>query len=211
MSAMDQVYSELKHAVMAGDFSPGQPMRLELLASAFGTSHMPVREALNRLTVAGALERAPRKSLRIPRLSIERVRNLMHVRLVNEGQAVVWAAERCTEKDLVQLREFNVALDKVSSREEIDISHYLKANQAFHFHLYGIAGNDVLLNTIEMLWLQSGPLLNLLKSGPKLLSGHRYHNTIVTELGRGNGAGASAALERDIREAYDRILAIVSV
>lgn len=208
-SAMENVYMQLKHSVMAGNFSPGQPMRLENLASAFGTSHTPVREALNRLVVAGALESEPRKSLRIPRMTVQHIENLKSVRLVNEGQAASWAAERCTDSDIKQLKIYNLALDDELKKQNFNISKYLDINRSFHFHLYSMANNDVLMGAIETLWLQAGPLLNLLKEESGLLSGHDHHKTVIAGLEQNNGDMTRNALQNDINEAYEVIVDIV--
>src|SRR3954447_25358779 len=93
LSTIDHVDSEQKSALIAGEFSPGQPMRLKELAVAFRTSHMPIRESLNRLSGIGILERAPRRSTRVPTVTIGGLRNLLEVRLLNERQAVIWGAE----------------------------------------------------------------------------------------------------------------------
>ncbi|MDK1494222.1 GntR family transcriptional regulator [Sinorhizobium sp. 7-81] len=208
-STLDHVYSELKHAVMAGEFQPGQPMRLEELATAFGTSHMPVREALNRLVVAGALEQAPRRSVRIPRLTEKQIHDLLAVRLVNEGQAVEWAAKFCTSADIAKLATLNSKLDELENSEEFDVRQYLKFNQSFHFTLYALSQNEILLKTIEILWLQSGPLLHLLTAGMSLQHGHKRHSEVVACLAAGDGVGASEALKNDIREAYAKMLTII--
>jgi DNA-binding GntR family transcriptional regulator len=208
-STLDHVYTELKHAVMAGEFQPGQPMRLEELATAFGTSHMPIREALNRLVVAGALEQAPRRSVRIPRLTDKQIHDLLEVRLVNEGQAVEWAAKFCTSADIGKLATLNAKLDELEVSEEFDARQYLKINQSFHFTLYALSQNDILIKTIEILWLQSGPLLHLLTGGMALQHGHKRHAEIVACLAAGNGIGASEALKNDIREAYATMFAAI--
>ncbi|WP_275593061.1 GntR family transcriptional regulator [Rhizobium sp. C104] len=206
-STLDHVYSELKHAVMAGEFQPGQPMRLEELATVFGTSHMPIREALNRLVVAGALEQAPRRSVRIPRLTDKQIHDLLAVRLVNEGQAVVWAANHCTSADIAKLATLNSKLDELERSKDFDARAYLKINQSFHFALYALSQNEILLKTIEILWLQSGPLLHLLTAGKTLQHGHKHHSEVVACLAAGDGEGASEALKSDIREAYATMFA----
>ena len=40
------VYQQLRNALMAGSFDPGQTLTIASLAESFGTSNMPVREAL---------------------------------------------------------------------------------------------------------------------------------------------------------------------
>ncbi|WP_287187503.1 GntR family transcriptional regulator [Mesorhizobium sp.] len=44
-STIEHVYAELKDALMSGEFSPGQPMRLKELAVAFGKPYADSRVA----------------------------------------------------------------------------------------------------------------------------------------------------------------------
>src|SRR6202012_3955784 len=51
----DQVYAQLREALMAGQFRPGQAITLRSVAEALDISHMPVRAALLRLEAEGAI------------------------------------------------------------------------------------------------------------------------------------------------------------
>jgi len=209
LSTIDHVYSELKNALMAGEFSPGQPMRLKELAVAFGTSHMPIRESLNRLSGIGVLERAPRRSTRVPMVTVDRLRDLLEVRLLNERQAVMWGTERCAGRKLTHIRDINNRLEQLNLERKSDIKKYMKLNQSFHFAVYGLSENNALMNTIEALWLQGGPVLSLRKKGEAMIPGHQNHVLIVDHMEKGNGAAAADALQRDIVEAHEQIFAIL--
>lgn len=208
-SAIEHVYTELKNALMSGEFSPGQPMRLKELAVAFGTSHMPVRESLNRLSGIGILERAPRHSARVPMITAEGLRDLLEVRLLNERQALIWGAERCSGKSLNYIREINRKMDELDLEKNADVKKYLKLNQLFHFTIYNLSQNKILMNTIEAHWLQAGPILSIRRNGTKIVSGHHHHREIIDQLEQGDGMAAADALERDIIEAHEKIFAIL--
>ena len=51
-----RVYNELRDFLMVGGMQPGEKIPLRQLTSAFGTSLMPVREAVQRLAAEGALK-----------------------------------------------------------------------------------------------------------------------------------------------------------
>jgi DNA-binding GntR family transcriptional regulator len=209
LSTIDHVYAELKSALMAGEFSPGQPMRLKELAVAFGTSHMPIRESLNRLSGIGILERAPRRSTCVPTVTIEGLRDLLEVRLLNEKQAVMWAAGRCAGRKLTHIRDINNRLDQLDLERKSDIKKYMKLNQTFHFAVYSLSESRSLMDTIEALWLKAGPVLSLRKKGDAMVPGHQHHVEIINHLERGNGTAAAEALQRDIVEAHDQIFALL--
>lgn len=209
LSTIDHVYSELKGALIAGEFSPGQPMRLKELAVAFGTSHMPIRESLNRLSGIGVLERAPRRTTRVPRVTVEGLRALLEVRLLNEKQAVMWAAERSAGRPLTHIRDINSRLDQLDLGRSSDIKKYMKLNQSFHFAVYGLSENQSLMQTIETLWLRAGPVLSIRKKGEAMVPGHLNHVEMIHHLEKGDGPAAAEALQRDIVEAHDQIFALL--
>ena len=55
-TVQERVYGVLRYRLMRGGFEPGQKLKIARLASALGTSAMPVREALNRLAAERAIE-----------------------------------------------------------------------------------------------------------------------------------------------------------
>lgn len=205
-SALESVYSSLKHSIMRGEFSPGQTLKLRVLAVAFNTSHMPVREALNRLLVARAVETAHRRSMRIPFLSADRARQILRVRLVLEGYAVRAAAEVVTDKQIAELRRLCVEMERLSDGTTFDMGRYLTLNYRFHFFAYGICGNDVLLSAIEACWLQYGPLLKLIIDSNEP-STHHYHYALIDALVTGNADEAEKALRMDLNVTANNIFA----
>ena len=59
-SVTSRIYGHVRQALMRGEFEPGQVITIDSMAQVFGTSHMPVREALGRLVSARRCHRALR-------------------------------------------------------------------------------------------------------------------------------------------------------
>ena len=78
---------------MVGMLIPGQVISIRKLAALFGTSAMPVRDALSQLVAANALEEMPNRSLCVPILSRDRIRDLFEARAALETLA---ASRACT-------------------------------------------------------------------------------------------------------------------
>src|SRR5476649_457993 len=104
-TVQERVYGALRDRLMRGGFEPGQKLKIAELASAFGTSAMPVREALSRLTAERAIECMPNRSVRIPALSRDALQDLLETRFAVEGLAVARAAANMTEETLITLRQ----------------------------------------------------------------------------------------------------------
>ncbi len=60
-SLHDDIYAALRQALIIGDLVPGQAFSIRSLAERFGTSLIPVRDALKRLVAEHALTMLPNR------------------------------------------------------------------------------------------------------------------------------------------------------
>ena len=98
-----QTSSQLRDALMAGRFWPGQRLRIRELANAMGVSDTPVREAIIQLVRDGGLEMRPRQSINVVKLSLPRYLEVRDIRFMLEGLATEKAAARLSKRELDQL------------------------------------------------------------------------------------------------------------
>ena len=143
----ERAYRRICDLILDGEIAPGQVVTIQNLAEAFGVSTMPVREALKRLTAAGAISLVTGRSMGIPRLSLERLADLRRVRLSVEGIATEWAAELMEPGELARLRRQCTLLSRAAKQE--NVKDYLRANRAFHFTIYNAARSPTLVALIE--------------------------------------------------------------
>jgi DNA-binding GntR family transcriptional regulator len=206
-TVQEQVYQALRDKLMRGGFQPGQKLKLNTLAEAFGVSAMPVREALSRLTAERGLESLPNKTIRVPALRNDRLEDLMQARFAVEGLAVARAAETMTPEAIRALEAL------VAAQSATDEHHFSEAsaeqNRAFHFAIYRQSGSTVLLPIIESLWLQFGPYLRDAcdRFDGRDGAGTNFHTELVDALARRDAAAARAALEADIGRAFELVMA----
>lgn len=189
---------------MAGALVPGQVMSLRKLASSLGTSAMPVRAALMQLVAAGALEEAPNRSVRVPRLSQKRLQELFEIREMLEGMAGRMACENMTPDLVNRLAKINKELLNAIAKREVQSC--LQANQKFHFTLYEASQSDVLVPLIESLWLQCGPTLYYSLLAPLMPWDAATHVDILAALRKRKPALVQAAVVRDVRIAAENLL-----
>ena len=193
----DQLYQQIRNALLAGRFRPGERLKIRDLAAEWGTSPMPVRAALQRLVAEGALEGEPQRSVRVPPMTRERYENIFQVRLGLEGLAVELATPRLTPADLTELRDCVVRMEHAIEQRQVQA--YLNANSQFHLHLYRACGNPVLLRSIESLWLQVGPFFNRLFTGADLsLRLNDFHQDAFAAIEAGDAKAARQAMEKDL-------------
>lgn len=206
-----RVYRDLRTMIMAGQVSPGERLSIRSMAAALGTSMMPVREAVARLAAEQALEVLPNRTVRVPVMSRRRFQELRGIRLMLEGHATAAAAERMTDTALAEVRALHAAFIDEHTRDEPDAGQLVRINKDFHFRIYEAADMPALMQIIEGLWLQIGPVLNFdLRTRSRRLSecvALRYHQGMLDGLAARDGEAARAALAGDITSAGDFILA----
>src|SRR5687767_3411014 len=142
----EAVYQQLKQALMSGRIAPGSTMTIRSLASSFGVSLMPVREALRRLVAEHVLVLQPNRSVALPVITRERFREITRIRTSLEGLAAEEAAAHLTRADIDRLDALNQAIERPGASRTPD---YLINNREFHFAIYRNSGMPTLLSIIE--------------------------------------------------------------
>jgi DNA-binding GntR family transcriptional regulator len=202
----ERVYAELRHAVIAGRFEPGQKLTSRKLAAALGTSDMPVRAAISRLTAEGGLVQLSNGTFVIPVLGRDRFREVMELRALLEGRATGFASGRIDAKSFKRLQDHARSLDKAA--DDQDIVAYLDANQKLKFEIYDHCGAPTLRALIEMLWLRAGPALRYHLAVLPRITKINFHHQAIRALRENRGSAAAEAIARDILEGMQSILTI---
>ena len=206
-----KVYQDLRERIISGQVQPGERLTLAGMASALGTSAMPVREAIQKLAADEALEILPNKSVRVPVMTHSRFKELVTIRIAVEGLAIETAAGRITAAQLANLAELECVFRTELQLASPDVNRIIQVNKQFHFGAYEAAGMPTLCSLIEGLWLRIGPVLNLdIRNGSSRLSNPpsvRAHRAMLDALRAHDGPAAKRGLAMDIQCAADVILA----
>jgi DNA-binding GntR family transcriptional regulator len=154
----EEVYEQLKQALMSGKIAPGSTMTIRSLASSFGISVMPVREALRRLVAEHVLTLLPNRSVSLPVFTRERFNEITRIRTSLEGLAAEEGARHLTPEMLAHMVRMTSLMESKAAGSNAET---LAWNREFHFTLYTASNMPTLVKMIESLWLQAGPLLHL--------------------------------------------------
>jgi DNA-binding GntR family transcriptional regulator len=202
-TVQERVYQELRDALYQGRFMPGEVLTIRALASALGTSPMPVREAIQRLVTENALTQLPNRTFQVVALTLENYDEWIRLRCEVEGYAAQRAALRATPRICSELRKINRTFgEAIEARDEAGI---LQGNQHFHFGVYEAAQSDALLKIIGSLWLRFGPVLAFVQhvdgSIEMFRRGVVVHERVIAAMERHDTVEARFALALDIRAA----------
>lgn len=192
----DDAIAQLRHALITGQVVPGRAVTIRGLAATFGTSPMPVREAIRSLAAENALEIQSNGRVHVPTMTEQRFEDLVRARVLLEPEAAAMALDRLDQNDIKSLTNIDDTLDE--SLESGDVDGYMRLNHDFHFAIYRASNSSVLLPLIESLWLQFGPFMRTVYGRVGTVSLVDQHKEAIAAISRGDEDALRAAIKADI-------------
>jgi DNA-binding GntR family transcriptional regulator len=146
VTAQDVVLVSVRQAILSGILGPGARLRQEELADVFGTSRIPVREALRALEYEGLVTSVPHRGFTVTALDADDVEEVYDLRILLESEAVRLALPLLTDEDLDDLEKlFRVMQDAGTPDDQ------LAAREQFYLRLYSVTGRPRLVGLIVRL------------------------------------------------------------
>nr|ACF98186.1 hypothetical protein [uncultured bacterium 1114] len=147
--ASQQIYDQLRTAILEKRLIPGEHLTEAQLARQFGVSTTPIREALQRLVHAGLADRDTARGVRVHRLTSREIRDYYEMRLALEPFALEQVAPKLTAADIEELSQFvDDAEGAIAAR---DLRAVLKFGRRYQTKLIAGADNRLLLTWLETL------------------------------------------------------------
>jgi len=191
-----KVRTQLKEAVMAGRFAPGEKLTIRSIAGALQVSLTPAREALYNLASEGVLEMRPNGSVYVPELTVDRIEELTKIRIALESLAAREAVRRLTDAEIRKLAILNDGM--VEANENKNYPVLIALNWQFHFGLYRASQMDQLVRMIESCWVMTGSYINVIyPQFGEVSDGISNHQQIVRALERRDADRAAVAIATD--------------
>ncbi|MEV4940185.1 GntR family transcriptional regulator [Streptomyces zaomyceticus] len=152
-SVRSQILDALRTALVGGDLVPGEVYSAPALGERFGVSATPVREAMQRLAVEGAVEVVPNRGFRVVERTARELAELAEVRALIEVPVMLRLARTVPAARWAELRPLAEATSTAAARG--DRAHYAEADRAFHRAVLSLAGNQQLLAVADDLHRRS--------------------------------------------------------
>lgn len=132
-SITSQLIVRLRNRILAGGYAPGAALRQDTLAAEFGTSKIPVREALVRLQSEGLVNIFPHRGFQVRPLATAELEEIFSLRLHVEPAAAAAGAKLATAADQRAALEALENLNAAMASRDWSVSGQL--NQTFHLQL----------------------------------------------------------------------------
>jgi DNA-binding GntR family transcriptional regulator len=146
-SLRGKVFNQLQNDIINGKYQPGDSLIETRLSDELGVSRTPVREALRQLELEGLVQAVPNKGAIVKGISSKDIEDIYAIRMLIEGLAARWAAEKITAQELEELKEA-VELEEFYTLKS-DFEHLLKSDSRFHEIIFKASKSKPLMHTLS--------------------------------------------------------------
>jgi DNA-binding GntR family transcriptional regulator len=188
---------QLEQDIVTGALRPGERLDEQSLATRFGVSRTPIREALMQLATTGLVTLHQRRGAFVTSLNLKDIIERFEVMAALEGACGSLAARRIRDEERRQLLEAHEACRQEATKEGSDAYYY--ANERFHHVIYQACHNAFLAEQSRQLHGRLKPYRRLqLKAHSRVASSLAEHQAIVDAILAGEAAKAEQLLKRHI-------------
>jgi DNA-binding GntR family transcriptional regulator len=194
-SLATQIAQRVRADILFGRLRPDERISQQQLAETYGTSRVPVRDALRQLTHEGFLVSVPGGQAVVSRLTAGDIRDTFSVLATALGRATWHATERATPRDIARLRSIHQRLVEAAA-SGISSSSVGELNWELHRQINLLAGSERLRAIIKSI-SSSIPVAYTEFPNP-IAETVREKEAILDAMQRGEAAVASALMQEHV-------------
>lgn len=189
LSKSDIVFKYLKEKILANELKPGEYISLQKVGEELSISKIPIREGIKRLESIGLVETIHNVGVKVKKLDLDELEQLMLIRRELETLATRMAAEKIDKKTIKKL---NGMIEKMEAeRQAENVNQYGLLNKEFHLTIYRSSGAELIYEMIEDLWDRSERTRWVFSMFPdRLRLSNNEHVELVKMLGEHNSQAA---------------------
>jgi len=198
------VQAEIEQLILRGELAIGQRINESDLASRFGMSRGPIREALRALEESRLVRSEKNRGVFVREVSVDEADEIYDVREALDQLVGQRVAERATPDRLRELEAVVAAMDGATGAHDIKSYHAL--NMKFHDMLVDFAGNARLTESYRL--LTKGLLLFRLRGlqdGGGFAVSNTEHKAVLEAVAARDSARAGRLLRRHAVESRARM------
>jgi DNA-binding GntR family transcriptional regulator len=143
----EQVAERLRTRIFAHELAPGAWVDEQAIATEYGISRTPLREALKVLASEGLVTLKPRRGCYVTEVSEQDMDEIFPIMAMLEGRCASEATAKAKDADIARLAGIHAELERHAAAADAD--HFFEANQQFHDTLQELAGNRWLRQLID--------------------------------------------------------------
>jgi DNA-binding GntR family transcriptional regulator len=164
-SLRSRVFNQLQNDILNGLYQQGDSLIETKLCEELGVSRTPIREALRQLELEGLVQSIPNKGAIVKGISPQDIQDIYTIRMLIEGLAARWAAEKITVEELKELTDV-IELEEFYTGKS-DVDHLLQLDSRFHDIIFRASKSKPLMHTLSTFhhYVQKARSVSLKSSG----------------------------------------------
>ena len=158
-SLPERLRESIEEDIATGKLLPGTRLDEVELATRFGVSRTPIREALRLLLGEGLVETRPHRGAVVAQVTPQRLIEMFEVMAELEAMCARLAARRMSDEELAELESAHEACRGSAAARDADA--YFYANERFHYAIYAASHNTFLFEQAASLQRKLRPYRRL--------------------------------------------------
>jgi DNA-binding GntR family transcriptional regulator len=142
-----RVTQKIRDLILSGELQPGARIGQEALAERFGTSRIPVRDALRQLESEGLVILVPNSSAWVAKLDLAECLEIYKIRELIEPLALAEAIPLMSDAEITALEQAAQEIERTP-----DSDTFLRLDRDFHLTSYRAAPMPRLKALVEQYW-----------------------------------------------------------
>jgi DNA-binding GntR family transcriptional regulator len=205
----DQIRRALADEITTGRLKPGTALDEQQIATRFGASRTPVREALRQLDVSGLVEIRPRRGVIVAVMTPERIMDMFETTAEVEAMCIRLATYRITPAERSQLQAMHEA--SAAMVAAADLNAYDEFNRLFHEAMYRSTHNQFLAEQAISIRARLAAFRRTqLRHGDRIARSHEEHGEILRAMARGDGDEAARVMRAHMLNASGALTNYIS-
>jgi DNA-binding GntR family transcriptional regulator len=193
----ERLRESIEEEIATGRLLPGTRLDEVELATRFGVSRTPIREALRLLLGEGLVELRPQRGAVVAQATPQRLIEMFEVMAELEGMCARLAARRLSEQEMAEIEAAHDACRGSAAARDADA--YFYANERFHYAIYAASHNTFLFEQASALQRKLRPYRRLqLRVRNRPQRSFEEHQAIVDALRDGDADKAVQSIRAHV-------------
>lgn len=204
-SLRNKIFNKIREDIIEGRYNDGEPLVETKLAEEFGVSRTPIREVIRQLELDGLVESVPNRGVFVVGITSEDIRDIYEIRILVEGLAAKWAADKINDEELKSLINACELMEFYTTKG--DIEQIARFNTEFHEIIFEAARSKFLKKILTNIqsYIQWARLSSLKTEGrAKLALGE--HKAIVEAFKNRDPDAAERLIIEHVSNSSDNII-----
>lgn len=201
----EQIYRGLIDQIMKGQLKPGQRVEEQAVASQYGASRTPVRDALRQLAGSGFIEFRPHRGAMVTNVDLRQMSEMFEALEELEALSAKLAAQRMKA---LERRQLQMLVERQQAAiDSKDESLYWQLNDDFHQLIYRGADNRTILQLTDNVRSRLIPFrVFMFSRGHRMQAAFVEHEDVVNAILASDGEKAYLAMRQHVANSNVRVM-----